>query len=452
MRRVASRLLSGGLLASLLVSGFALAPLAAADPAALDAAYAPGVSKFIDGKLAGWVKVYEDFHANPELGLEEKRTAGILAKKMKALGFKVTEGVGQTGVVAIYKNGEGPTVMVRADMDALPMEEKTGLPYASKVKTQWNGALTPVMHACGHDIHITSWLGTAETLLSMKDKWSGTLMFVAQPAEEGRGGAEKMMADRIFERFGMPTHAFALHVGPGPYDSVSMTRGTINSYSGSFEIQFNGAGGHGSRPHTTIDPIMMAARFITDVQAVVSREKDPQQFGVISVGAVQSGSAGNIIPDTAMVRGTVRWYDRGVGDRLLDGIKRTAESVVTMSGAPAAKIEINRGMTAVVNDDKLLDSTFVALDKVMPGKVRMSGPGTASEDYGLFLRDFSSSVYFGIGGSDPALFRDNGAPIDRFKIAANHSPYFAPVPGPTLRTGVTAMTTAVMNVLGEGKS
>ncbi len=424
------------------------APAAVAGPAGLNAKFKSSVSGFIDSRLPGWVETYKDFHAHPELGLEEVRTAGILAKKMRDMGFEVTEGVGKTGVVAIYRNGKGPLVMVRADMDALPLEEKTGLPYASTVKTLWNGAETPVMHACGHDIHITSWLGTAETLLSLKSKWSGTLMFVAQPAEEGRGGAKAMMADRIFERFGMPDHAFALHVGVGPYDEATMTKGAINSSSGGFDIKFNGAGGHGSRPHSTIDPIAMAARFVMDVQTVVSREKDPQQFGVVSVGAIQSGSAGNIIPDTALVRGTIRWYDDKVGDKLLAGVRRTAEAVVMMAGAPAAEINIRKGSRAVINDDALAESTYAAMQKVMPGKVRWTIPTTGSEDYSDFLGDLTSSVYFRIGGYDPALFVD-GEAIDLFKTPSNHSPQFSPVPEPTLRTGVTAMTTAVMNVLKD---
>ncbi len=422
------------------------APQAVAGPAAINAKYKASVSKFIDGRIGEWVETYKDFHANPELGMEEVRTAGILAKKMREMGFEVTEGVGKTGLVAIYKNGSGPLVMVRADMDALPMEEKTGLPYASKVTTPWNGAPTPVMHACGHDIHITSWLGTAETLLSMKNQWRGTLMFVAQPAEEGRGGARAMMADNIFGRFGMPDYAFALHTGIGPYDEVGVTKGAINSASGGFEITFNGAGGHGSRPHTTIDPVMMAAKFTVDVQSVVSREKDPQQFGVVSVGAIQTGSAGNIIPDTALVRGTIRWYDDAVGDRLLAGVQRTAEAIVAMTGAPPANISVRKGNGSVINDDKLAESTFAAFEKAMPGKVRWTIPTTGSEDYGAFLKDFKTSVYFRIGSQDPALFKD-GKSIDVFKTPSNHSPFFAPVPEPTLRTGVTAMTTAVMNVM-----
>jgi len=425
------------------------APQANAGPSALNAKFRSSVSSFIDGRMADWVETYKDFHTHPELGLEEVRTSGILAKKMRDMGFDVTEGVGKTGVVAIYRNGAGPTVMVRADMDALPMEEKTGLPYASKVKTMWNGAETPVMHACGHDIHITSWLGTAETLLSMKDRWRGTLMFIAQPAEEGRGGASGMMKDGLYERFGKPDHAFALHVGVGPYDEASMTKGAINSSSGGFEIRFNGAGGHGSRPHSTIDPITMAARFVMDVQSVVSREKDPQQFGVVSVGAIQSGSAGNIIPDNALVRGTIRWYDDKVGDKLLEGVERTAKAVVAMAAAPEADISIRRGARAVVNDDTLADSTCAAMQKVMPGKVRWTIPTTGSEDYSEFLtEDVRSSVYFRIGAYDPALFRD-GEAIDLFKVPSNHSPFFKPVPEPTLRTGVTAMSTAVMNVLKD---
>lgn len=430
-----------------------LAALSAADslPATeINDAYKERLNDVIEANMNSWLEQYKDFHMHPELGLEEVRSASILAKEMRKLGFDVTGKVGKTGVVAIYKNGDGPVVMIRADMDALPVKEATGLPYASNAKAMYNGEETPLMHACGHDIHMTAWLGTAKALVSMKDKWKGTLMFVAQPAEEGRGGAKAMMDDHIFERFGIPDHAFALHVMPGPYDSVLLVKGAFSSYAGGFQIKFNGRGGHGSMPNTTIDPIMMAGKFINDVQTVVSREKDPQEFGVISVGMVSAGKAGNVIPDSATLAGTVRWYDPKVGEKLLSGIERTAESIVSQVGAPSADINIvgSNEFGAVINDPELFDETQKAFE-MMPNEMRtlVGKPITASEDYGLFLKDFKSSVYFAVGSMDPSLFDKDGKPLDITKVPSNHSPFFAPVPEPTLRTAVTAMTTAVYNVM-----
>jgi hippurate hydrolase len=261
--------------------------------------------------------IYRDIHSHPELGFEEVRTAALLAAEMRTLGFQVTEKVGKTGVVAIYRNGAGPTVMVRTELDALPMEEKSGLPYASKAKALFNGRDTYVAHSCGHDIHMASWIGSARALVAMKDKWQGTLMFVAQPAEELVSGAKSMLADGLFTRFPKPDFAFALHTSPAPYGTIAYNVGAVTSNSDGLEITFKGRGGHGSAPDKTIDPIAIAAHFITDVQTVISREKDPMQFGVVTIGAVQAGTVGNIIPDAATLRGTIRSYDPAVRDKLL---------------------------------------------------------------------------------------------------------------------------------------
>ncbi|RYH12603.1 MAG: amidohydrolase, partial [Alphaproteobacteria bacterium] len=247
------------------------------------------IAPVVAGMYPSLETLYKDLHAHPEIAFQEVKTAARMAEEMRKLGFEVTEKIGKTGVVAIYKNGPGPTVMVRTELDALPMEEKTGLPYASKVKTEWNGRETFVAHSCGHDIHMASWVGTARTLLAVKDQWKGTLMFVAQPAEEGTSGAKAMIADGLFKRFPLPDYAFALHTSPSPYGHVGYRIGAITSNSDSMEITFKGQGGHGSAPDKTIDPIAIAARFVTDVQTVVSREKDPAEFGVVTVGAIQGG-------------------------------------------------------------------------------------------------------------------------------------------------------------------
>ena len=230
------------------------------------------VAPIVSGMYPSLETLYKDLHANPEIAFQEVQTAAKMAAEMRKLGFEVTEKIGGTGVVAIYKNGAGPTVLVRTELDALPMEEKTGLPYASKAKAQSNGRETFVAHSCGHDIHMASWVGTARTLLAMKDQWKGTLMFVAQPAEETVSGARAMVKDGLFTRFPKPDFAFALHTSPSPYGFVGYKVGAVTSNSDSLEITFKGRGGHGSAPDKTIDPIAIAARFVTDVQTVVSRE------------------------------------------------------------------------------------------------------------------------------------------------------------------------------------
>lgn len=268
--------------------------------------------------------LYKDIHAHPELGYQETRTAAKLAGLMREMGFQVTEGVNKTGIVAVYKNGPGPLILVRTELDALPLQEKTGLPYASQVKTQWNGTEVYVDHACGHDVHMAAWIGTARTLLALKSQWHGTLMFIGQPAEEVEHGAKGMLEEGLYARFGKPDYALALHDSPDVAGDISYLAGPISSNADELEINFKGRGGHGSMPNATIDPILIASRFVVDVQSVISREKNPFAFGVVTVGAFQAGSAGNIIPDHAFLRGTVRTYDQGVRARIGDGIRRIA--------------------------------------------------------------------------------------------------------------------------------
>jgi len=404
------------------------------------------IERSLDAQYPRIEALYKDIHAHPELGFQEKRTAARLAAEMRALGFDVTEGVGRTGIVALYRNGPGPTVMVRTELDALPLLEKTGLPYASTFKQLLRGVETPVMHACGHDIHMAAWVAAAKVLLDMKDAWSGTLMFIGQPAEEGGGGARAMVADGLFTRFPKPDHGFALHVGPGPYGSVSYRSGVINSTADSFSITFTGKGGHGSRPHTTIDPVMMAARFIVDVQSVISREKDANQFGVVTVGAVQAGNAGNVIPDTATLRGTIRSHDEPTRAKLIEGVERTARAVAMMAGAGEPDIRISGSAKAVVNDATLAQRSGAVLKAAFGDNARqMRLPGSASEDYSEFVAAGVPSFYFGIGGLDPRQMAEAAA--KKLPVPGNHSPEFAPVPEPTIRTGVQAMALVVLEVL-----
>ncbi len=397
--------------------------------------------------------LYKDIHAHPEVAFQENRTAALLAARMRKLGFEVTEGVGKTGVVAIYRNGPGPVVLVRTELDALPMEEKTGLPYASHAQQRVDGAMTYVDHACGHDSHMAWWVGTAQTLLAMKDVWSGTLMFIAQPAEEKIGGARAMLEDGLFTRFPKPDFGFAAHVGPEVAGLVEVKQGSVSSASDSVTVTFHGVGSHGSMPHKGIDPIMEGVHFADDVQTIISREKDPQKFGVVTIGAFNAGTVANIIPDHATLKLTLRSYDPEVRKLLLGGVERTARAVAQMAEAPAPDVAHESGTGSVVNDSALGARLAGVLDQAL-GQDRVAlipatMPGsTASEDYSAFVEaGMPHSVFFGIGGSDPAMLAEhkaNGTPVP-----VNHSPYFAPLPEPTIRTGVETLTLAVLSVAAK---
>jgi hippurate hydrolase len=408
--------------------------------------FKPDIVAFVDKTYPTLDPLYKDIHAHPELGFQEVRTAALLAKRMRELGFEVAEQVGKTGIVAIFKNGPGPMVMVRTELDALPMEEKTGLPYASHAKATFAGRETFVDHSCGHDVHMAAWVGAAATLVALKDRWHGTLMFIGQPSEEQVSGAQAMIDDGVFKRFGKPDFAFALHTSPEAYGVITYGVGAISSTSDGLVIVFHGRGGHGSAPHKTIDPILMASRFVVDLQSVISRERDPFEFGVVSIGAIEGGSAGNIIPDTVTLRGTIRSYKPEVRARLHDGIRRTALGVAAMAGAPAPDISIEPGGVAVINDDKVVARTEATLKAAFGDKVFRVPPITASEDFSAFVNQGIPSMMFSIGVYEPARVaearRPGGTPLP-----SNHSPYFAPVPEPTIKTGIEAMTLAVLTAL-----
>jgi amidohydrolase len=389
--------------------------------------------------------LYKDIHAHPELGFEERRTAVLLAKQMRAIGFQVTEGVGTTGLVAIYRNGSGPTVLVRTELDALPMEERTGLPYASRVETDWNGKHTFVAHSCGHDIHMAVWVGTAHALVELKNRWHGTLMFVGQPAEEEVSGAKAMLADGLFTRFPKPDYGLALHTVPLAYGTVSYRSGVITSNSDSISITFKGRGGHGAMPDKAIDPVLIAARFIVDVQELISREKDPLKPGVVTVGSIVGGSAGNIIPDEVSLRGTIRDYDDSTRALLMTGVKRIANAEAAMAGAPEPRVILSEERTeAVVNDAGLTERVGRVFTAAFGERaVVETDASPASEDFSEFVRAGVPSLDFHIGIYDSkrmAAAAAGGAPVP-----ANHSPFYAPVPEPTIRTGVEAMTLAVIS-------
>lgn len=432
------------LLVSSALSVLTLAPAhAEIDVPALKAA----IEKSFEADYPKLDALYKDLHAHPELAFQEVKTAAKLAAEMRALGFEVTEKVGRTGLVAIYNNGDGPTIMVRTELDALPMEEKTGLDYASKARTTWNGKETFVAHSCGHDIHMANWVGTAKTLVGLKDQWKGTLMFIAQPAEEIVQGARAMLEDGLFTRFKKPDFAFALHAGGFPYSNVSYRVGVGSSTVDGLYVKFRGRGGHGAMPQFTIDPVMIAARFIVDVQSVVSREKDPTEFAVVTIGAIQSGTVGNIIPDEATLQGTIRTFKPAVRDKLVAGIERVARAAAAMSDAPAPDIRIAEGTKAVVNDPAVVATAEKALKAAFGDRLRVTPANTTSEDFSEFAGAGVPSMMFNIGVYDPE--RWTAATKSGTPLPGNHSPLFAPVPKPTIQTGITAMTLAVLSAFDQ---
>jgi len=440
---------ASSLAVSLACSLALLAPAAAQTGASQKGA----VTARVDAMYPWLDPIYKDLHAHPEIAFQETRSAARLAAEMRKLGFMVTEKVGRTGLVALLRNGAGPTVLVRTELDGLPMEEKTGLPYASRARAKMaegsDGADTFVTHSCGHDVHMTAWLAAARTLAEMKSQWHGTLMFIAQPAEEVGGGARAMLDDGLFTRFPKPDYAFALHSWPLAYGTIGFESGAVSSNSDGLEIVFKGRGGHGSAPDKALDPIAIAARFIVDVQTVVSREKDPKEFGVVTIGAIQGGTVGNIIPDSVRLRGTIRSYSPEVRAKLLDGVRRVANASAAMAGAPAPEILLKANGDAIVNDDALvrrLEPVFK--DAFGAANAQRMPAMTASEDFSLYAEQGVPSMFFFTGVYDPkavaASRQAGGAPLP-----FNHSPFYAPVPEPSIKTAAEAMSLAVLNVLGR---
>lgn len=393
--------------------------------------------------------LYKDLHAHPEIAFQEVRTAATLAAEMRKIGFDVTEKVGKTGLVAIYKNGPGPTVMVRTELDGLPMEEKTGLPYASKAHAMNNGRDTFVAHSCGHDVHMAAWIGAARTLVGLKAQWKGTLMFIAQPAEETVSGAKAMIADGLFTRFPKPDVAFALHSWPNAVGTIGYNVGAVSSNSDGINIVFKGRGGHGSAPDRALDPIAIAARFIVEVQTVISREKDPKQFGVVTIGAINGGTVGNIIPDSVQVLGTIRSYDPEVRAKLLAGVTRVANASAAMADAPAPDVSLSSGGAAVVNSEAVVLRTEAVLkDAFGSANATRMAPMTASEDFSAFVNEGIPSMFFFTGVYDARMVAEAERPGGK-PLAFNHSPYYAPLPEPSIKTAAEAMSLAVLSAMAH---
>ena len=393
--------------------------------------------------------LYLDLHQHPELSSHETRTAGELSNRLRTLGYEVTEHVGGTGVVAIMKNGPGPTVMLRTELDALPVEEKTGLPYASKVRTKDDsGRDVGVMHACGHDVHMAALFGTASIMAHSKDSWHGTLMLIGQPAEETITGADKMLKDGLFTRFPKPDIGIAMHDTNGlPIGKVGITPGYAKANADSVRITVYGKGGHGAQPHTTVDPVLIAARIAVTVQSIVSREIKPGDAAVITIGYIQAGTKNNIIPDDAQMGFTVRSYKPDVRQHLLAGIERVARAEAMAAGADKMPlVEKYESTSAVYNDPVLTQHLAATLEGVLgKGTVVTEDPIMTSEDYSYFVEQGVPSFYFTLGVADPQKLAD--AKVAGKQLPSNHSPLFAPVAEPALKTGMTAEVTILRDLL-----
>jgi len=390
--------------------------------------------------------VYKDVHSHPELSMQENRTAGIAADRLRAAGYDLTTGIGKTGVVGLLRNGDGPTVMLRADMDALPVKEATGLPYASKVTaTDRDGKTVPVMHACGHDMHVTWLIGAATLFAQARDAWHGTLMPVFQPAEETAQGAQAMIDDGLFNRFPKPDVVLGQHVMVGSAGVLSSRAGVVTSAGDSLRIRMFGRGAHGSMPQASIDPVVMAAATVLRLQTIVSREIAPMEAAVITVGSLQAGTKENVIPDGAIIKLNVRTFDEGVRKRVLAAIERVVNAEAEASGAPK-KPEITPldRYSLVKNDPDAARRVGDAFRNYFPAdRVQETDPTSASEDFGSFGAEWgASSVFWFIGGSDPGVYAKAQKEGKIGEIPTNHNPHFAPVIHPTLETGVEALVVA----------
>jgi amidohydrolase len=398
--------------------------------------------------------LYEDLHAHPELSFAEVRTMGVLADRLEALGYEVTREVGRTGVVAILANGDGPTVLLRADVDALPVEEATGLPYASTVKVAGaHGEEVPVAHACGHDMHAAWMIGVATLLTRHLDAWAGRVMIVLQPAEELGAGADAMVDDGLFERFGTPDVGLGQHVGPAPAGWVLYRAGPIMAGADALRVTLHGQGGHGSAPETTVDPIVLAASTVLKLQTVVSRTVAATDVAVVTVGTLHAGTKENIIPDRAELGLSIRTFEPAVREKVLDAVERIVHGEAHTAGAPRdPEIETTASFPALTNDVDTTATVAEAFEAHFGAERTIQAPLVpASEDFGRFAArgGFPSTFWF-VGGADADKWGEAFAAGRLAEdIPSNHSPYFAPVQEPTLSTGIEAMITATMCWLGR---
>ena len=407
--------------------------------------------------MPGLLTIYRDLHTNPELSGQEKRSSGIMAAEAKKAGFEVTTGVGGTGVVAVLKNGPGPVVMLRADMDALPVAEQTGLPFASKVRAIGpDGQETAVMHACGHDTHMTAWIETARRMAAMKSQWSGTLVMIGQPAEEVNVGAIAMLKDGLFTRFPKPQYVVAFHDSASqPAGAIGYTPGYALASIDSIDIVVKGVGGHGAAPATTKDPIVLASRIVTTLQTLSSREIDPTDPVVVTVGSIHGGSKHNIIPSEVKLQLTVRSYSKETRAHLLDGIRRIARGEAIAAGLPEELMPVVSSFgtpgISTYNDPPLTDRLAAAF-KTQFGEARViqTKPVMVSEDFPEYREadpKTIQSTIFWVGGVPQAKWDAAGG--DPAKLPSLHSPFWAPDAEKVIATGSEAMVTAAIDLLGK---
>ncbi|WKN30674.1 amidohydrolase [Porifericola rhodea] len=412
------------------------------------------VEEFTNENYASLEDIYQHLHQNPELSAKEEKTSALIAKELKSLGFEVQEKLGMHNLAGVLKNGKGPTVLIRADMDALPLEEKTGLPYASKARgINPAGEEVSVMHACGHDIHMTVFLGTARALVETKDQWQGTLVMVAQSAEEIGFGAYELFKAKLYDKIPLPDYALALH------DNASLPAGTLGYRSGAFmasvdmvDITVYGEGGHGAAPHTTIDPIVLSAEMISAFQTIVSREINPIEPAVVTVGSIHGGTVHNIIPDEVKMQLTLRSYSQDVRNQTIEALERMTENMARLVGLPEEKfptIKIRDPQTPATINDPELTERLVGVFKQNFGddKVVEMPPNMVGEDFSRFgLQDQKVPIcMFWLGAVDPA--KVEAAREEGKDLPSLHSPFFAPLPEPTIKTGVKAMSAAALELL-----
>jgi amidohydrolase len=405
--------------------------------------------------ISAWQeRVYKDFHAHPELSFQETKTAALAASKLKEVGYEVIEGIGRTGVVGVLRNGEGQTVLARADMDALPVRENTGLPYASTLTAADMARETvSVAHACGHDVHVTCLLGAAELLAKARRSWSGTFIALFQPAEEVAGGAKAMAEDGLPDRIPKPDVAFAQHVLAYPAGTIGTQAGPVLSAGDSIRITLHGKGSHGSMPHNSVDTVVLAAMVVLRLQTIVSRETKPGEFAVLTVGSSVAGSKSNIIPDRAVLLVNLRTYDTGVRQRMIDGIERMVRAECEASGSPhPPEFEYYDQYPLTDNDSDVTEKITRAFKDYFGTETIFDlGRQTASEDFSRIPDAFGTPyTYWGIGGTDPEQYeRAHKAGRVEQDIPVNHSEFFAPVIEPTLSAGTRALVVAALTYLSK---
>lgn len=406
---------------------------------------------------ADLLDLYKYLHANPELSFQEEKTAGNIAAELESAGFTVTRNVGGHGIVGLLENGPGPTVMLRTDLDGLPVAEQTGLSYASEARAvEQTGQEVSVMHACGHDIHMTVFVGTARALASRRDEWRGTLMMIGQPAEERGAGARAMLADGLFERFPRPDYNVALHVSAeSPAGMITYVPGWAMANVDSVDITVHGIGGHGAYPHMTRDPVVLASSIIMNLQTLVSREIKPLEPAVVTVGSIHGGAKHNVISDRVDLQLTVRSYSDEVREALLAGIERIAVSQARTLGFPEDKlpeVTVREEYTPSVRNDPDLADRLAGVFRIALGEdsVSIGEPSLAGEDFALYGRSEPPipSLLFWMGAVKQSTFQS--AQDDGTALPSLHSPFFAPDPGPTIENGVTAMTSAALELLDPG--